>query len=73
MVYVEGHGTFTFGGSTINFATIPTGYRPSINKYTIASAGGKTVSRFGVTSAGNLFCDWTINVSDGSNATTANL
>lgn len=73
MVYVEGYGTFTYGGSTISFATIPTGYRPSISKYAIAAAGGKTVSRFGVTTGGNLFCDWTINVSDGSDATTANL
>lgn len=73
MVYVEGYGTFTYGGSTISFATIPTGYRPSISKYTIAAAGGKTVSRFGITSEGNLFCDWTINVSNGSDATTANL
>ena len=76
MVYIEGHASslkFSGSATTIVNSTnaIPSAYRPSNIKYAISSVGGSRIARFWVATEGTIGLDWTINVSNGSNYTTA--
>lgn len=75
LVHVEGRASsFKWSGSgTDTFTTLPTGYRPTdaTKQYIIALAGSR-IARLYITTDGEIGIDWSLNVSNGSNYTTAN-
>lgn len=61
----------TYGGSTVTLATLPETVRPVSNVYRLSPCGGKRIARVYVNLAGEVRLEWLLNLTDGSNYTTA--
>lgn len=63
-VFVRGSIAFTASSSaSVGLATIPEGFRPAAQHYTIGATGGQTYARFYYTTGGSLGVDWVWNCS----------
>ena len=76
IVYVEGYASsLKYSGSSLTIVNttnaIPSAYRPPNIKYVLGSVSGSRLARFWINDNGTIGLDWTINVSNGSNYTTA--
>lgn len=65
IVYICGGVTgITSAGTRVG--TLPTGYRPSSNRYFFGPSQGSAVTRWYITSAGDIYLEWCRMVADGS-------
>lgn len=66
-VMIQGYASnFTWDGTIgIEITTIPEEYRPDARLYFNGNTGGYRFSRMGITTAGKIFLDWLIAISNG--------
>ena len=74
-VMIQGHASsYVWSGSNYHVITkteIPEEFRTDAQLYFFASVSGKRIAKIGVTTAGNIFVDYVINISNGSDYTTS--
>lgn len=66
-VFIEGGVGVTIPSSgSVLLATLPAGFRPLKNVYTLQACSGTRVARVYLDTNGNLYCEWIYNLTDGS-------